>query len=183
MARIQLFNPNSAVHATSASGVERRNDGTVMFAGNVDTTAGPITNNPTPKRMPLYGAKVSDTTVTPSRLAKPYTAGTYAYRQVAGEYIVRGMQSKLSGQSNTVLNRGSDFARKLIHTASGDRRLAISAWSYTTGDATTGVNTGLRMEFGSDHESYPRLSRALPGEFGFQTGDNIASTLDYPAKT
>ncbi len=185
MSKIVLFNPNSAVHSNAAlSGLEVRKGGTILYGGAIQSGSN-VSNAPIFKKMNGYGAKITATTATPNRTAKPLSGGEFAHTMATGSFQVRGLQIDLAGQRTTglKLNGGSDFGRKFIHGASGDRRYAISSWDYETGDAVTGSNTGKRMEYRPDAETPPTLTRDAPGEFVYEEGKNLPTQDDYPART
>ena len=184
MSKIVVWNPNTAVYATSSSGTEKRSGGTVMFGGAI-TASDPITNAPTPDSIDGYGSAVSPTTSHPTRIQKALSAGTFAHVQTSTEFLVRGLQTKLAGQSTggTILNMGSDFGRDSQHPSSGSRAYGVLSFTRNSGAHVTGVLAGSGMQFGADSESVPHITRAVPGALLISEDGKTSTVHHYSAKT
>ena len=116
---------------------------------------------------------------------KPYSAGNFA-KMVAGDYIIRGVTTKLAGVSgNNQIKFGSDFGRKSIHFTENRTTTFLSVWTWTAdkdGQPTytfTVVNRG--AYFQNDDAAKP--TRAIPGEFTFMETGATPTNKDYPAIT
>jgi len=114
---------------------------------------------------------------------KAYSSGTLAYQQ-AGNYVIRGVSTTLSGAANTAIQSpGSDNGRRrpihyneVVYTTH-----APSGYYYHTGLPVNGVTTESGI-FANDHAARP--TAAIPGELTLHQGALAAPTnFDYPART
>lgn len=173
--------------AGASHGLTKRNDGGVVLEGGDIASGGPITVAPgyttTSFRSGVHGAHP---VVSTGGMVKAKSTYTFAYKQVATQFIGHRYAGYINGTANTLLETGSSDTsqHRSINRLNTTRRYNITAWSYVTGAATKGGNAGDEVDFGSDHAATP--SRAIPGEFVYMEGkgnDVGATQDDYDAKT
>lgn len=134
-----------------------------------------------------YGAKVilavSPTSSGTLGTHKPYSAGSFAYQQLAGDYTCFVIATKMSGVSSTRLRSGATDVSlfRAIPLRETTRRLNITSWNYLTHEATKGANTGDESDFGDDHAARP--TDAVPGELVYQYGAPTPKQDDYKPRT
>jgi len=116
---------------------------------------------------------------------KAYSAGNFA-KMVAGDYIIRGVTTKLAGvANNNQIKFGSDFGRKSIHFSENRTTSFLYAWTFTANKdgqptfATTYTNRGAYFQ----NDDAARPTRAIPGEFTYMETGNEATNKDYSAIT
>jgi hypothetical protein len=166
----------------------KRNTGAIVGGGNVPTTRTLKNRSVLQNANQLgYGsnAVLAVSPVTSGNLGtyKPVSAATFSRRPVEGEYIMFVLSTKIAGITNYQLRSGGTDVSlfRAIPLKESCRRLNITSWSYTTGDATKGGNAGALSSFGNDHAARP--TNAIPGELVYQTGDNNPSQDDYKPRT
>lgn len=120
--------------------------GTVVAGGNVDTIAGPFTQNLSLDQIAddfggQIGSKVvandgtGASTTDRAGVAKAVSAGTLAYQPNSTQWVMRGVSTQLGGVSNDVLltkgtkgNGWMDYATSgNLHATIGDRKLGSVA--------------------------------------------------------
>jgi hypothetical protein len=114
---------------------------------------------------------------------KPFSAGTFAYQQLAGDYTSFVIGTKISGVASTRLRSGGTDVSlfRAIPLREGTRRLSITSFSYTTHAATKGGTAGDASSFGTDHAARP--TDAVPGELVYQYGGPTPLQDDYKPRT
>jgi len=180
------------------SGAAKNNGGVIKKAGNATTTAGsPVTVTRTLMQDAMrtqYGAAVSLSSGSAGSSGNVGTANaitTFAYRQVAGQYIMKKNHAFINGVANTLLNScAGDFVGGGHGSISGrterERALGsgyLTSWDYETGAITKGANAGGLISFGQDHAARP--SNATPGELVYKTGSQTPTDWqdDYKPRT
>lgn len=165
----------------------KNNGGVVLNGGNTDSS---VVVSKTPANIAVnlgYGAKIV-LAVSPSQSGtlgtyKPYSAGTFAYQQLAGDYTSFVIGTKISGVTATNLRGGGTDVSlfRAIPLREGTRRLTITSWSYTTHEATKAVTAGDASSFGEDHAGRP--TDAVPGELVYQYGGPNPLQDNYKPRT
>lgn len=178
----------------AVSGNNYHNDGsTIVKAGNIASTSR-VTQNFTlleSTANPLsYGAKVSlssGTAKSSGNLGTFNAKTTFAYKEVAGRYIVKKYTNYVNGVADTSMNscaanyRGR--ARKPIPYLETTRTLGsgvTASFNPFTGTLTKGGNAGGSASFGQDHAARP--TNATPGELQYKTGAVLPKQDDYKPK-
>lgn len=93
-------------------------------------------------------------------------------------YVGMNVSTTLNGTASTVLTIPGNTINRPIPYSTGVAFAHISAWSYTTGAATT---SGVNYSFGADDAATP--SRAVPGELIYGETGAIPTSGEYSAKT
>jgi hypothetical protein len=157
MATVQVTDGSSAVTSTST----KNNGGTVVNAGNADTTKGPISralqlNTLADDVGAAPGSKVVSNDGTGSQytdrsgLTKAVSAGTLAFNANSSQWIMSGgnVTTTVGGVSNTVLaSAGADFNGKLnidINSTNGtvsDRKVGTTPIINILAVPSSGINS------------------------------------------
>jgi len=166
----------------------KKNSGTVLGAGNVPSTRTLVNRSVRENAVQLGYGNVSQLAVSPAQSGtlgtfKPISAAVFDRKPVKNEYIAFVLSTKIAGISNNQLRGGATDVSlfRAIPLRESYRRLNITSWSYSTGDATFGVNAGASQSMGVDHAARP--TNAIPGELVYQTGSNVPVQNDYKPKT
>ena len=184
-----------ATQTATGSGPTRNNGGTIVAAGNVNTTSGPVKVDLSLQEQAVqddeYGSKVvlsSGTSGSSGNLGTytPVSAGTFAYQQVAGTYLMRRQSTTIGGVANTTLNSGaSDYGTRknplLLETTRTYGSGVTQSWNYVTGAITKGGNAGGLASFSNDHAARP--TAAIPGELVYMYGAIVPQQADYKPRT
>ena len=184
-----------ATQTATGAGSTRNNGGTIVAAGNVNTTSGPVKVDLSLLEQAVdddkYGSKVvlsSGTAGSSGNLgtAEPVSAGTFAYTQVAGAYVMRRQSTTIGGVANTTLNTGaSDYGTRqnplVLETTRTYGSGVTQSWNYVTGAITKGGNSGGTADFGTDEAARP--TNAIPGELVYMQGALVPNQADYKPRT
>jgi hypothetical protein len=166
------------------------NGGTVKKA---TAASGPITKVRTllnDARTTSYGSKValsSGAAASSGNLGTFSSMTTFAYKQVAGRYIMKKNTGYVNGVANTLLTScatSSSERMRSIPFLESTRVLGSgvnTTWNYETGAITKDVNAGQSVSFGIDNEARP--SNAVPGELAYKTGAKLPVADEYKPKT
>jgi hypothetical protein len=181
-----------STQAAVSGNTTKNNGGTIKKAGNANTTTGPITVSRTlmqdAKATP-YGAQValsSGSAGSSGNLGTASALTNFAYKMVAGRYIMKKNTSYVNGSANTLLTScASDVGRRRsIHKLETTRVYGsgyLTSWDYETGAITKGANKGQVASFGNDHAARP--TSAIPGELTYKTGAKLPVQDDYKPTT
>jgi hypothetical protein len=171
----------------------KHNNGTILHAGNVNTSTGPIQSDLSlgeTTYAPFYGSRgiLADGSPLESGTIgtmKANSNGTFN-KMEDGKYVAKILGTRVAGVTNNVLRSGaSDIAsRKPLHYARGNRRYDITSWSYTTGAATKGGSAGALVtyidpETGSAQAMEPKPTKAVPGRLVFMVTGKTATKTTY----
>lgn len=164
----------------------KNNGGTVLGAGNVNTSTNPITKVVSVKDNAIfdgYGTKVIKA-VSPNSSGNLgtvacFTNGTFNYQNQARTFLIKGYCSTINGTANDSLKfSASDKGfRRPIHFLERSRRLDEDSWDYETGDVTKGGQEGALVSYSADHAARPTDS--VPGELTYKTGKLAPINDDY----
>ena len=173
----------------------KNNGGTVIKGGNATTTTGsPFTSNKSLIDMAVvtpYGSQIalsSGSTGSSGNVGtfKSLTSGTFAYRMVAGRYIMKRATAFVNGSASTFLTSGaSESAERTMNPAvlETGRTLgsgATASFDVFTGTLTKGGNYGGSMSWGTDNEARP--TNAVPGELAYKTSAKLPVADEYAPK-
>lgn len=188
-----------SIQKVNNSNPYKHNGGTIVKAGNADTTDGPITSSVSEATLAFnsgYGSKavqaVSPTESGVLGTYKPISAASFGRKPVAGEYTVRILGTKVAGITNNILRSGaSDVGlRRPIAVFQGYNQNDITSWDYVTGAATKGGNAGARvLPSGVDGNVGPTVDHAanptdaIPGELVYMTTGYLPTQDNYKPRT
>ena len=166
------------------------NGGTVKKA---TATSGPITSVRTLLDDAVttpYGSKValsSGVAASSGNLGTFSAMTTFAYKQVAGQYLIKKSNSYVNGVAHTLLNSCASSSSERMRAIPFLESARVygsgvnTSWNYETGAITKDVNAGQSVSFGTDAEARP--TNAVPGELAYKTGAKLPVADEYKPKT
>lgn len=166
------------------------NGGTVKKA---TSTSGPITSVRTLLDDAIttpYGAQValsSGLGASSGNIGTFNALTTFAYKQVAGQFLIKKSNSFVNGVAHTLLNSCASSSSERMRAIPFTESARIygsgvnTVWDYETGTITKDINAGQSVSFGADNEARP--TNAVPGELAYKTGAKLPVADEYKPKT
>jgi len=157
------------------------------------TASGPITKVRTlldDAVVTSYGTKValsSGEGASSGNLGTFSSLTNFAYKQVAGQYLIKKSNSYVNGVAHTLLNSCASSSSERMRAIPFMESARVygsgvnTTWNYETGAITKDVNAGQSVSFGTDHAARP--TNAVPGELTYKTAAKLPVANDYKPTT